>query len=125
AFAIPGVTQLILAAANLKLALIFLLFYCVLEQRRGFPLLFVAFALEMMVGFLGYFATFKNVFFLLFIAALTAPGSLRGKRGVIALTVTLAVLVFGVFWTSIKKDYRDFLSGDSGSQQTDITFADR
>jgi hypothetical protein len=125
AFAIPGVTQLILAAANLKLALIFLLFYCVLEQRRGFPLLVAAFSLEMIVGFLGYFATFKNVFFLLFIAALTAPGSLKGKRGVIALTVTLAVLVFGVFWTSIKKDYRDFLSGESGSQQTDITFADR
>jgi hypothetical protein len=44
---------------------------------------------------------------------------------VIALTVTLAVLVLGVFWTSIKKDYRDFLSGESSSQQTDITFAAR
>jgi hypothetical protein len=53
AFAIPGLAQLILAVANLKLALIFLLFYSVLEQRRGYSLLVIAFTLEMAVGFLG------------------------------------------------------------------------
>ena len=125
AFSVPGVTQLILAVANLKLALIFLLFYSVLEQRKGYPLLVFAFTLEMIVGFLGFFAAFKNVFFLLLIAALTPMGSLRGKRGFIALVTILTVLVLGVFWTAIKKDYRDFLSEESGSQQTGLSFGDR
>ena len=125
AFAIPGVTQLILAVANLKLALIFLLFYCVLEQRRGYPLLVAAFMLEMIVGFLGYFANFKYVFFLLLIAALTASGSFRGKRGVIALITVMGVVALGIFWTAIKKDYRDFLTGESGSYQTEVSFGDR
>ncbi len=125
AFAIPGVTQLILAVANLKLALIFLLFYCVLEQRRGYPLLVAAFMLEMIVGFLGYFANFKYVFFLLLIAALTASGSFRGKRGVIALITVMGVVTLGIFWTAIKKDYRDFLTGESGSYQTELSFGDR
>jgi hypothetical protein len=125
AFAVPGVTQLILAVANLKLALIFLLFYCVLQQRKGYPLLVAAFSLELIVGFLGAFAVFKNVFFLLLLAALTPRGSLRGKQGFIALIAVLAVLVLGVFWTAIKKDYRDFLSGESGSKQEELSFGDK
>ena len=125
AFSVPAVTQLILAVANLKLALIYLLFYRVLEQRKGYPLLVAAFTLEMMFGFLGYFAAFKYVFFLLLIAALTAPGSFRGKRGVIALTAALAILVMGAFWSSIKDEYRSFLSGETGSQQAEITLSDR
>ena len=125
AFAVPGVTQLLLAIGNLKLVIIFLLFYCVLEQRQGYPLLAAAFGLEMIVGFLGAFALFKSVFFLLLMAALTPRGSLRGKRGVIALVSVLAVLVLGVFWTAIKMDYRNFLSGESGSKQGELTFMDR
>jgi hypothetical protein len=115
AFTIPALTQLIYALITVKWMAVFVLAYCVLEQRKGYAFLTFAVLVEFGFGFLGYFSAFKSVFFVLLVAALTSPLALRGRR--LLLTAMIAVVLFstGIVWTAIKQEYRGFLN--QGSEQ--------
>src|SRR5207248_9645894 len=56
-----SITQLLLGIASLKWAIIFLLCYCALHQRRGYGLLVGCLVFEFAVGAFGVFANFKSV----------------------------------------------------------------
>ena len=121
AFAIPAVTQLIFALITLKWVAVFIVAYCILEQREGYIFLVGIILIEVAVGLLGFFASFKSVFFVLLVVAATSPFALRGRRLAITLAVAAALFFFGVLWQAIKVEYREFLNQGTGQQEVAVS----
>src|SRR5207237_485002 len=120
AWRLTSITQLLLGVASLKWAVIFLLCYCVLHQRRNYGLLAGCLVFEFAMGFFGIYANFKSVFFVLVVAATASPLALRG-RWLAATIVCFPILsVSGVVWTAIKMDYREFLANQETANEEAI-----
>ncbi len=117
AIVLPSIRQFLLAIASLKWGVVFLLCYVVMHQRKGYALLFVCILVEFATGLLGVFADFKSVFFVLVIAVTSSPLALRGRRLVATLTCFVVLFVLGVVWTSVKTDYRAFLSEEASGPE--------
>jgi hypothetical protein len=117
AWRLPSVSQPILAVASMKWATIFLLFYVVLQQRRGYGFLAACLGLEFALGTLGLFADFKCVFVVLLVVAMSSTRALRGQRLAAILGCFAVLFVLGVVWTSIKTDYREFLNEGAESDE--------
>jgi hypothetical protein len=116
AWAIPAITQLALALANIKWAVYFMLAYvCFLRPERLY-LLLMAFGIELALGFGSYFSSFKTVFFVTILAFMASGKKLSGKQIAIVASLTSVLLVLSLIWTAIKIDYRDYLSGGQRAQ---------
>lgn len=125
AFAFGGLAQPILALANFHWAIVYLLAYTVLTQNRGHRQLLLVFALELTLGFLGFFSEFKTVLIIVLLAALAIPGALKGTRGLMAGALVAFTIALGVVWTGVKTDYRAFLNQGSGEQIVAVPVGDR
>ncbi len=122
---VSGITQLLVALAAVKWVFVYVLAYSVLEQRRGFLLLAALVVLEVATGLLGYFAGFKSVFFIVAVAALASPIALGGRRLAILLATIVCLFSFGIFWTAIKSEYREYLNQGTGQQTVMVPIEDR
>ncbi len=120
AWRIPSITQPLLALAALKWAVVFLLCYTVLHQRKGYGILLACIGLEFGFGLLGIFASFKSVFFVLIVAALSSPLALRGRRLTATLTCFVTLFMLGIVWSAIKTDYRTFLADEASGPEDNI-----
>jgi hypothetical protein len=116
AFSVPAITQPLIAIITLKWTVVFIVAYSVIEQRRGYGFLAVVTLVETAIGLLGFFSSFKSVFFFLLIAAMTSPLAMRGRRLGMTLAVAVVLFFFGVVWTAIKAEYRDFVNQGTGEQ---------
>jgi hypothetical protein len=117
ALRLPSLSQPLLYLGTVKWVFIFILGYCVLEQKRGYFLLTICVVLEFAVGILGFFAGFKSVFFVLFVAAMTSQAALRGRRLLLLVAVAALLILLGSTWTAVKSDYREFLNQGFQSQE--------
>ena len=115
--AIPGLSQPFLAVASLKWAFYWAFTYATFS-RKGSPrnLWFWVFALELVLGLGSYFSDFKTILFFTMLAL--APVGLRMTPSRVVGLVCLAVLTLamGVVWSSIKSEYRSFLSQGERAQ---------
>src|SRR6266446_3537745 len=125
AFEVPGLTQLIYALIALKWTAVFVLAYCAIEQRAGYFFLTIAITLELTIGLLGFFAGFKSIFFILLVVALASPFAFRGRRLAFTVSTGLALFFFGVVWSAVKNDYREFLNEGSGQQEVVVSVEQR
>src|SRR6266404_1253378 len=125
AFEVPGFTQLIYALIALKWTAVFVLAYSVIEQRAGYVFLAIVVILELAVGLLGFFAGFKSIFFVLLVVALASPFAFRGRRLALTVSTVLALIFFGVVWSAVKNDYREFLNQGSGQQEVVVSVEQR
>ncbi len=125
AWIIPGLAQFILAFIAIKWAILFLLFYSVLERRQGYWFMGIAFLIEVAAGVVGFFANFKTVFFLLSIALFTSSTRSWRKRIVLALAISAVLLLMGIVWAVIKGEYRDFLNQGTNTQQVLVPLSER
>jgi hypothetical protein len=122
---IPGISQPLIMLGAVKWVFVFIVGYAVLEQRRGYLLLGLVVTLELGVGFLGFFASFKSVFFVLFVALVTSPLALRGRRLLLLTSTALLLLLLGTVWTAVKSDYREFLNQGFRSQEVLVPVEER
>ncbi|WP_187770848.1 hypothetical protein, partial [Cognatilysobacter lacus] len=125
AFALPGLTQPIVALTQLRWVILFMFAYVVLSQHRGYRRLGIVVTVEIAIGFLGFFSGFRTVLIVMLLAALTAPEALRGIRLRTAALLGVAILTLAVAWTGIKSDYRQFLNQGTGQQVVLVPVADR
>jgi hypothetical protein len=125
AFHVPGLTQIIYALIALKWTAVFLLAYSVIEQRGGYFFLGIAIMLEVWIGLLSFFSGFKSVFFILLVVALASPLALRGRRLAITIATICALFFFGVVWSAIKGEYREFLNEGTGEQEVYVSVGQR
>jgi len=124
-FVVPGLSQPIIALANLKWAF-FWLFTHVAFSKAGTirSLWFFAFCLEFVIGIGGFFSSFKTVIFFTILGMISSGTRLNGRR-IAALTLLSAVLItFGVAWTAIKGEQRGFLNQGVASQVVVVSFLD-
>ena len=122
---IPGISQPLIMLGAVKWVFVFIVGYAILEQRRGYIFLGLVVALELGVGFLGFFASFKSVFFVLFVALVTSPLALRGRRLLLLTSTALLLLLLGTVWTAVKSDYREFLNQGFRSQEVLVPVEER
>lgn len=113
---IGGLSQIIVSLESLKWLAFTILSMSVYVQRRLFPLLIISFFGELVLGFTGYFSGFKTVVFFSVIALLSVTPAITFGRLLVTAILTTLVLALGLFWTSIKGDYRNFLSGGRRAQ---------
>ncbi len=117
----PSLYQQIDAVGKFKLASEFVLFAIVLGSGRGYQLLCVAAAMELVVGITGLLSDFRSVFVVLAVAAIAARVRVSGVAAV-AGAGWLAVLVgLSLFWTATKMDYRDYITAGSFDEEGDET----
>jgi hypothetical protein len=125
ALRIPGLSQALHYIGTVKWVFVFILACAVLEQGRGYFLLAISVVLEVATGLMGFFAGFKEVFFVLLMALLSSSRSLQGRRLAWSISVAVTLVILGSLWTSIKTDYRDFLSQGFRSQEVVVPVEER
>ncbi len=112
-----GLRQIILALASLKWAFFWMLAYATFVKRRGDRwYLAVAFFVELVLGFSGFFSGFKTVFFMTFLAFAASGFRLTPRQSVGLAVGGVILLVVGAVWSEIKVEYRQFVSGYTGQQ---------
>lgn len=120
-----GLAQPLLAALQLKWFFFFLLAYRVVTTRKDARLLLLATAMEVVVGFSGFFSGFKDVFFWLLMAYVAARRMARLAVARSALLTGTVLIVLVVFWMSVRVSYRQALNAGSGQQVVSIPVAER
>jgi hypothetical protein len=117
--------QIFLAVAGIQWIGVFLLTYVCLSQKRGLGYVSVAVSIEVVLGFLGFFGDFRQVFFALFVAIASARPRLRTGSIALTIVVVAVALVLGAFWSAIKTNYRQFLNEHTESQAVLVPVQDR
>jgi hypothetical protein len=111
-----GFQQPISALGSLRWAMVFLVAYTALAQKRHYGILLLVAVIEFVTGLLGFFSGFKSVFLVLLVVLPTAGYLFRGTRLLQFGILAGLVLAFLLIWTAIKQDYREYLNQGSGQQ---------
>jgi hypothetical protein len=122
---IPALDQPMEAVARLKIVALFMLFGGVLSTGRGAGLLFGTLLLELLIGFSGLLGDFRSVFIILFISALAVRIRWTGLTTVLVTAGAVALIVLGMFWTSVKSEYREFSTASDDSQNVKLSLDTR
>jgi hypothetical protein len=120
AFLIPTLTQIIFSLANIKWFLYLLFGFQSLLKNRMRKEFYIFTFVEFALGFFSYFSDFKTVIFFGLVLGLTFLNVVRVTKllaGVLALVV---IIYGGIFWTSIKGEYRIFLNKGSKTQSVQV-----
>jgi len=122
---VPGTDQPLQAAAQVKVVALFLLCTYVFTtgQRRG--VLIAAIAVEVLIGFTGFLADFRAVFIYVAVAALAARVRWSGTTTIAGLAGLAVLLTLAFFWTSVKVEYREYVTGADESQQIKVPLEER
>jgi len=124
-FVVPGLSQPIIALANLKWAFFWLFTHVAFSKTGIIRWLWVfAFFLEFLMGIGGFFSSFKTVIFFTILGLLSSGVRINGWR-ISALAILGALLItLGVAWTAIKGEQRRFLNQGLASQEVVVSFQD-
>jgi hypothetical protein len=120
-----GVRQLFIAGAGIQYIGIFVLAYVCLFQKRGVGYFLVAVAVELGIGFTGFFGAFKEVFYVLFIAFAAARPKINFPAFVAIAFTAIVALICSSFWSAMKEDYRSYLNQGSAEQEVVVPLGDR
>jgi hypothetical protein len=111
AWRVPALTQAILALTYIRFAMLFVMFYRLTRPRVRLGLIAIIVAAEVLLGFTGFFAGFREP---LMLAAVALLGAFERRKIVhwIALGLFAGVMFLtGLIWMGIRTDYRqDFES---------------
>jgi hypothetical protein len=124
AFAIPSLTQIIYSVGNIKWFLFLLFGYqSILKKRKQKEFLLFC-ALEFAMGFYSYFSDFKTILFFIGTLYLCLIVFVSFNKLMIAVAGIVVLFFAGVFWTSIKGEYRQFLNQGSKTQSVQVEKGD-
>ena len=120
AFLFGGFTQIIFSLVKIKWILFMLFgFQCFLRnEKKNIFYLFVL--LEFLSGFFSFFSDFKIVIYFLIILILTLVEKLDFKQVLYAGLIGFLLLFFGIYWTSVKGEYRAFLNAGTSNQVVSV-----
>ncbi len=120
-----GFRQPLLAFAYIKWVPIVLLAWVTLQERRSPGFLIVVVLIEVVLGFSGYFSTFKTVVFVLLLVSMGVALE-RGRFRIMPILISvLFILPLVGFWQAVKSDYRNYLNQGTGQQAVLVPYADR
>ena len=120
----PAIRQALIAFEVWKWASVLLIFFRWLALGEGRLMAVSVLLVELIIGTMGYFSSFKQVFFILLVAA-TGVTAVTGKRSLILAGVGVVMIFFLGFWQVIKNPYRSFLSRGERAQVVDVSLQER
>lgn len=120
-----GLTQAVVALAGLRWFFFFLFAFGVFTRRRRYDLLGLAVLLEVLLGFTGFFSAFKEIFFVLLIAYLTARPRFGARSALTVSGFIAAIMALGVLWMTVRGDYRTYVNQGERSQVVRVELFDR
>lgn len=116
-FVIPGLSQLIGAFLQMKLAFIFLLIFSTYVKNEKQKIMILFFSIEIILSFFSIFSSFKDILITIIIS-LSFFRLLENKRILInALVTAFACMYLFLLWQSVKGDYRAYITGGKKTQQ--------
>jgi hypothetical protein len=122
---VPGLAQPMEAVVRIKVVALFMLFTYVMSTGRGAKAMIGVVLFEVASGFTGFLSDFRGVFIYLAVAAVAARVRWTGTVAVGATAGLVSLLVLALFWTSVKTDYRGYVTGSSDSQQIVVPLSER
>lgn len=120
-----GLRQPLLALSLVKWIPLFMIVWATLQANRPRAIMIAVGAIEVILGFSGFFSAFKTVLFLYVLVAIGTV--LQGARisKVEASVYALVTLLLVCFWQAIKVDYRNYLNQGTGQQVVVVSFPAR
>jgi hypothetical protein len=122
---LPGLSQPLLALANLKWAFFLILTYATFSRpgQNKTPWL-VFFGLEFLASLGGYFSTFKTVFLFTLIGVVASGVRIKLVQALALAVVGAIMVMLGVVWTAVKVEYRPYLSGGETAQIVTVGYVE-
>jgi hypothetical protein len=115
----------LLALVAFRWAVVFVILWAGFRASRFRRLALGIFCCEVGLGLLSYFSAFKSVMFVAIVVALATTRNPRALLRPSIIALTLVVLLFGIFWQSVKIDYREFLRQGGTSQRVVVPVRER
>jgi len=112
-----GLRQFILPFASLGMIALSLLTYKVISEGKGSVLLGCAVMAELVVQLLGFFSSFKLVFFVLMMGSVAGMRRITARHVFLGASLFLILVFLLVGYTSIKMEYRTLLQGGNNNLQ--------
>jgi hypothetical protein len=110
---------------RIKFIALLMLFGGVLSAGRGVGFLLAAVMVELVIGFSGLLGDFRSVFIMLFISALAVRIRWTAITSIAVAAAAVALVVLGLFWTSVKAEYREVATGSDDSQNIKMSLDTR
>ena len=120
AFLFPSLTQIILSIANIKWFLFLLFGLQSILKNRMRKEFYIFCALEFALGFFSFFSEFKTVIYFIFFLLLCLLAVVKFNKMMIFVIGVAFMFFAGVFWTSIKGEYRGFINKGSSTQTVQV-----
>jgi hypothetical protein len=120
-----GLAQLTIALTLVRWAFFFLLAAAVFFQRRKYRLLILAIAIEITFGLLGYWGSFRDFFFIFVVAYVAARPRVTARQAQAVIAVFLIVFTVGLFWQTVKPQYRAWLTRGGHTMSTQIGYVEQ
>ena len=125
AYNASGLTQLLLSLAQVKWAAYVLLTFATfaVPGRSKFVWIGVS-LLEFSLAIGGFFSTFKDVFFYGLFGVIGSGLRFRPRTIFLIGCAVLTFTFFGVVWSAVKQDYRDFVSSGYYDQSVNVSYGE-
>lgn len=120
-FFYPGFHELFAAFLQIKVALMFLLIFTTIRDKKNLLIVSGILLVEIIISLFSFFSSFKDFFITIIVVISIFPIKLSISQRIIALAVFGGFLYSIFLWQSIKGDYRAFLNGGKQSQQIVVT----
>jgi len=120
-----SLTHPLIALANLRFLGLFALAYWCFSNRRGYLYLVGVALIEILIGITGFFADFRAPIFVVAFAAVAVGHRPKLRDLVLGAAIGVVLIVLGSFWSSVKLDYRQFVSGGTNDQVITVPLSDR
>jgi hypothetical protein len=115
--AMPTLAQPVLALALLKFVCVYLAASTVFASDRGYQWLILISLFELTIGIGGFFAGYKEAFFVIFVALAASRGAVSLRKWLFAATAVTIVIWVSLVWTVIKTEYRYEIFGNPLEQR--------
>lgn len=106
AWSVPGLAQGLLAIGYIRLAILFLVFRRLVRPRVRWEWFIGILGVEVVLGFTGYFAGFREPLILAFLALIEAFDARSVGQWMRMAALSAVMIVFGVVWMGIRTSYR-------------------
>lgn len=113
---IPGLNTILEAFARLKWGVFIWAFIYANYYKRDLKLLYTVIVVEILIGFTGYFSSFKDIIIIAAVGLLSVLYQIDTNKLIKLSLLGIATLFLGLVWTAVKFDFRDYLSGGGGQK---------
>jgi hypothetical protein len=117
AFMVPMLTQPVIALGLLKFVCVYLVAAKVFASERGYHWLLLVSFVEIAIGAVGFFASYKEAVFVMLISLAASRTAVSMRKWIFAGTAVAIVVWMSLVWTVIKREYREQVFSNSLEQR--------